>query len=125
MPHSLDIKNSNKNIKIDTDSAILATETTCFEFIASLERLHNKSDLESFKVDRNGAVPNDLTMECKAKDGRVWNQRIKDNATDPVFNYDTPDFWKLSEDMLIQPMRDNLLKLNQRYGVIKIRVNYL
>lgn len=127
MAHILEIKNGNKTLEIKTDNDIIATDITVFEFLSSLEILHQKVNLDTFKVERITFPSISFSYEFRSKDGRIWNQNVKNNPSntdDPLMTFDCPQYWSLSEFILHRPVRDSTIRLDNRYGIEKIEVTF-
>ena len=84
--------------------------------------------LDRLQLKQQPATPDTYDYEFNAIDGRNWNQQIVfevSTSFEPSMTFDVTDLWKLSEFTLHRPIRDALITLIQKKGLIELDVKWL
>lgn len=91
-----------------------------------IDALHQAAPLASLEVTRQPG--GEYVYEFETADGRTWSQELTVATTRPLqdstMTFDVPDPWKLDEFKPHRALRDTVILIAAKLGLVKLELNW-
>lgn len=89
---------------------------------ALVDRFNRTVPLSLFRVWLTSPDTHTFTYRFTATDGRLWQQTLRfDTDADPKMTFSVPDGWRASEFSIHREIRDIVVRLISKHGLIEYR----
>ena len=117
----------NRNLKFRAAEVVSFTDQDIIRFLMELDQMHKTVPLTRFHYTEDGMDAGFplYTYRLNAEDGRLWKQTLRfDNPSNPGQTFDVDDFWRLPEFQPHRVIRDSVILLTARIGLLEVDVKW-